>query len=133
MNWHGATTLKAQFRWVFISLMLLLALTGLLAAGLLWRTQEATRRLSEEQLRGQQDAVRLRLLTLEVASNTSRLLAQAATPLDARGYRQVLQQLDEVDALLPNLAANPEDLDALAVYQASQQYRAAIKYRVQGI
>jgi len=116
-------TLRRQFVFALTALALVAVMGGLVALYALRVAVNATQQLAGERLVQMQDSQELVQKTLLIERETYRMLEVQSLDVMRTGYADIIDRLGAVDALVGRLVVGNEDINVLALHQASQLFR----------
>jgi signal transduction histidine kinase len=116
-------TLRRQFIFALTALALVAVMGGLVALYALRVAVNATQQLAGERLVQMQDSQELVQKTLLIERETYRMLEVQSLDVMRTGYADIIDRLGAVDALVGRLVVGNEDINVLALHQASQLFR----------
>jgi PAS domain S-box-containing protein len=119
--------LPRSLRWQFtlaLSVPALLIVAGGLTAVYGWRiSSDTARRLAEQDLEHLQHAQDLAQSALLIENESHRMLTVDSIDTMQASYREILERLDHIDALVLHLDQASDNLEVLALNQANQLFR----------
>jgi signal transduction histidine kinase len=116
-------SLRRQFFVALSALALLAVAGGLVALYALRVVVNSTQQLAGERLVQVQVSQELVQRTLLIERETYRMLEDQSIDVMRLGYADILERLGVIDALVGRLVAGNEDINVLALHQASQLFR----------
>jgi signal transduction histidine kinase len=119
-------SLRRQFFLALSALAILAVAGGLVALYALRVAVDGTRQLAGERLVQMQDSQELLQKTLLIERETYRMLEGKTADAMSVGYADISQRLELVDTLVGRLVTDNDDINVLALHQASQLFRSTV-------
>lgn len=116
-------SLRRQFLYALSALALLAVAGGLIALYALRGAVDSTQQLAGERLVRMQDSQELVQRTLLIERETYRMLEGKTLDVMQGGYADIVERLGEIDKLVARLVTDNNDINVLALHQASQLFR----------
>lgn len=116
-------SLRRQFFYALSALAILAVAGGLVALYALRVVVDSTQQLAETRLVRMQDSQELVQKTLLIEREVHRMLENPSQETMRVGYEDILDRLATIDTLVGRLVVGNDDINVLALHQASQLFR----------
>ncbi|TXT40986.1 MAG: histidine kinase [Comamonadaceae bacterium] len=116
-------SLRRQFFYALSALALLAVAGGLMALYALRMAVDSSQQLAGARLVHMQDSQELLQRTLLIERETYRMLDGSSLEVMRGGYGDIIERLGMIDSLVARLVTGNDDVNVLALHQASQLFR----------